>query len=254
MSDIFREVEEEIRHEEYKKLWDKYGPYVIVVAIFIAIGTLGYQLWHSYTLNQRRAQSDRYFAVAELAAQGQAPAELAEAWRALAEDSQDGYRVLARFQQAAALVKAGEIEAAVAVYDRIASDGGADDILLGLARIKAAQALLDIASASDIKARVASLMGDDNPWRFSAREAVAVSAFRAGDLDTARSEFERLVLDARTPPSLRARATEMIDVLGPPPGQEAAASEALAPPASPPAGDATAPAAPAFPSAPAAQE
>ena len=29
MSDIFREVDEDIRREQYKKLWDRFGAYVI---------------------------------------------------------------------------------------------------------------------------------------------------------------------------------------------------------------------------------
>ena len=29
MSDIFREVDEDIRHERYRRLWDRYGSYVL---------------------------------------------------------------------------------------------------------------------------------------------------------------------------------------------------------------------------------
>ena len=42
MSDIFREVDEEIRHERYKRLWDRFGPYLIAVALLIVVGTAAF--------------------------------------------------------------------------------------------------------------------------------------------------------------------------------------------------------------------
>ena len=38
MSDIFREVDEDLRHEQYKKLWDRFGIYVIGLAVLIVLG------------------------------------------------------------------------------------------------------------------------------------------------------------------------------------------------------------------------
>ena len=38
MSDIFHEVEEEVRREHYEKLWKKYGNYVIAVASVLVLG------------------------------------------------------------------------------------------------------------------------------------------------------------------------------------------------------------------------
>ncbi len=45
MSDIFREVEEEVRREQAKKLWDRYGAYVIGVAVLLVAVTAGYRGW-----------------------------------------------------------------------------------------------------------------------------------------------------------------------------------------------------------------
>ncbi len=45
MSDIFREVDEDIRHEKYRRLWDRFGSWVIAVAVLIVVGTGGYRGW-----------------------------------------------------------------------------------------------------------------------------------------------------------------------------------------------------------------
>ena len=216
MSDPFREVDEELRNEQYKKLWARYGNFVIAAAVVIAGGTLAYQGWQTYSKAQRESQSDEYIAAVELLASGATPNQAAEAFQAVANESSSGYRLLARFRTAALLMEADKIAEAVAVYDQISIDGSATSIFQDLARIRAVQSLTDSASLSDIKARVTRLLNDENPWRFSARETVALVAYREGKLEEARSGFISLVLDLQTPDSIKARANEMIAIMGPP--------------------------------------
>ena len=48
MSDIFREVDEEVRREQLKKLWDRYGNFVIAALILVVVGVAawrGYAWW-----------------------------------------------------------------------------------------------------------------------------------------------------------------------------------------------------------------
>lgn len=215
MSDIFREVDEEVRHEQYKKLWAQYGHFAIAAAIVIAGGTLAYQGWQSYSKSQRESQADQYVAAVELLASEDTPDRAIAAFQEVARESGTGYRLLAALREAALLAHSGQITQAVAVYDQISSDSAFESIFQDLAKIRAAQALADSASLSDIKTRVASLLTDLNPWRFSAREIVALAAYREGNLAEARAGFESLVLDPLAPQSVKTRANEMISALGP---------------------------------------
>ena len=50
MSDIFREVDEEVRRDQFKKLWERYGIFIIALAVlFVAAvgGWRGYQWWQA---------------------------------------------------------------------------------------------------------------------------------------------------------------------------------------------------------------
>ena len=38
VSDIFHEVDEEVRREQLKKLWDRYGIYLIALAVLVVVG------------------------------------------------------------------------------------------------------------------------------------------------------------------------------------------------------------------------
>ena len=74
MSDIFREVDEELKQEHYKKLWKKFGPTVIGVVVVIVAAVGGYQAWQAWDLDRRLDESDRY--AAALALQDQVAARI----------------------------------------------------------------------------------------------------------------------------------------------------------------------------------
>ena len=87
MSDIFREVDEEVRHEQYKKLWSQYGHFVIAAAVVIAGGTLAYQGWQSYSKSQRESQADRYMVAVETLGSADSPEQAIVAFKDVTEDS-----------------------------------------------------------------------------------------------------------------------------------------------------------------------
>lgn len=213
MAEIFHEVDEDVRRERYGKLWKTYGKYVAGAIVGIVVATVAVVGWRQYQQSQREVEGQRFAAALALAVEGRS-ADAANAFTELAGDAGGGYGVLARFQAAAALKAAGASDRAVAVYDQIAANGGGGEVLADLASLLAVQTLLDRASASELEQRLEPLLGDDNPWRYSARELAALVALKAGDRDAAREGFAALADDAAAPAGLRARAAEMLAALG----------------------------------------
>jgi len=210
LADVFNEVDEELRQEQYKKLWKKYGKYVAAVAVVVVLGTAGSVGWKEYKIAARESESARFVAAVRLIESGD-PAQGSAALAALAEDAGSGYRTLARLRQAAALREAGDHGVAVSVYDRLVTDGDADKNLRDLARLLAAQAMLDLGTAKEgVVKRLEPLLTDDNPWRYSARELLGALALQEGDIDTATREFTALSDDLTAPPGIRARAAELL--------------------------------------------
>src|SRR5258708_8443911 len=46
LSDIFQEVDEEVRREQLKKLWDRYGIYAVIAAFLVVAGIAA---WRGYS-------------------------------------------------------------------------------------------------------------------------------------------------------------------------------------------------------------
>src|SRR5437773_8389890 len=70
VSDIFREIDEELRRDNLRKLWSRYGRYVIAAAVFVLVVAGAIVAWRDHQLSERRAQSARYAAALSLTRDG----------------------------------------------------------------------------------------------------------------------------------------------------------------------------------------
>jgi hypothetical protein len=214
MSDnsFFREVDEAVRHDQYKALWDKYGVVILVLAAAVIAGVAGYKGWTYWQERQSREAGTEFTQALALETGGD-PTKAQEAFASLAEDGPQGYRVLSRFQIAAGEAKAGETEKAVASYDALATDASVDPILQGLATVQAATLRVDKADYAEMERRLKGLIDGNTAWRFSARELLGLSAYQHNDMRAAEEQFSALLSDQGTPPNLRDRANMMLALI-----------------------------------------
>jgi hypothetical protein len=211
LSDIFQEVDEEVRREQLKKLWDRYGIFVVIAACLVvaAIGAWrGYLWWEA----KKAAEAGAAFEAASTLAETGKHSEAEAAFAKIAVDGTAGYRHLARLREAAELAQ-GDAKAAIAVYDKIAADGSVAPVLQDLAALRAGALLLDTASFAEAKQRLEPLTGDDRTFRHTARELLVLSAWRAGDSAVAKRWFDMIIADVQTPAATRSRV-EMLMALG----------------------------------------
>jgi hypothetical protein len=214
LSDIFSEVDEEVRRDELKVIWDRYGVYMIAVCVAVILGVGGFKGWQAYQVSQAHDNGARYAEALELSRTGKPDAAL-KLFTQIRDSGPAGYAALASFQVAAAEAKAGRSDQAVKIYDRLAARSGLDGTLRDLARVKAGFILLDHGKPGDVKKRVGDLNKPDNPWRNSAREILALDAFKRGDMKQASTLFGAVLAERAAPPGMRRRAQVMLSVILP---------------------------------------
>ena len=210
MSDIFREIDEELRRENLLKLWERYGRYVIAAAIVLLLIAGGFAAWRSHQRALREAQSERFAAALSLFREGKYD-EAGKLFQVVGSEG-GGYATLAGFEQAAVLAKRGDHKGAAAAYDRIAaSDAGPPfhDLAILLASL---EELSTVPPQTTID-RLKPLTQKGNPWRPTALELTAVAELKGGDRTAALATYKSLAADASVPPALRARAVEMTKAL-----------------------------------------
>ncbi|WP_062011344.1 tetratricopeptide repeat protein [Aureimonas sp. AU4] len=223
---FIREVNEEVRRERMERLGRRYGAIAIAVAVAIVLGVGAYVLWERYREGLEAADGTRFVEAGALIDGGK-PDEARPILEALASNGVAAYPTLARLRLAD-LAQAGDPAAAVPLFDAVANDGSAPQNLRDAAAVRAAYILVDTGTLQDVRARVERLTVESEPMRYVAREAVALSAFKAGDVETARPLFQQLAEDLGTPRGIKQRAGLMVETI-------AASTPAAAPAASAPA-------------------
>src|SRR5690606_2108469 len=171
MSDdnFIREVNDEIRKDKAKAIWDRYGPALIAAVVLIILGTaayVGYRYWDELRANRA---GDAYSQALVLADSGRNDEALA-AFAQLEKDGYGAYPLLARMRAATVKADKGDVDAAVKDFDAVAADASIPAVLRDMAKLRAALLLVDHGSFADVSSRVEALTADTNPLRHSARE------------------------------------------------------------------------------------
>ena len=211
MSDIFHEVDEEVRREQLKKLWDRYGNYVVAAAVLVVVvlaAWRGYQWWEA----KKAAETGAAFEAAAALAEAGKHADAEAAYAKIVADGTAGDRHLARLREAAQLAQV-DAKAAVAAYETIAADASVGPVLQDLAALRAGAMLIDTGSFDEARRVLEPLAGNDRTFRHTAREMLVLAAWRAGDASAAKRWFDVISTDVQTPSATRTRV-EMLMALG----------------------------------------
>jgi len=211
VADIFNEVDEEVRREQLKKLWDKYQNYIIAVVIVTVVAVGG---WRAYQWRQAKeaARAGAAFDQAMTLSAAGKHAEAEAAFAKIAQEGSRGYRELARMQAAGEIAQR-DAKAGVQAYDAIASDQRLSQSLRDLAAVKAATLLVDTEPYDNMRQRLEAAAAPDRTYRHTARELLAVSAWRANDAAVARKWAEMINGDPAAPPDMQRRMQMLLALL-----------------------------------------
>jgi len=211
VSDIFREIDEELRRDNLLKLWSRYGRYVVALAVLVLVVAGGIVAWRDHQLSERRAQSTRYAAALSFVRESK-NAEAAKVFATVAQEG-GGYADLASFEEAELLARSGDRKGAVASYDRIAVASELDPAFRDLAVLLSVLHDMPDADPQAMIDRLAPMTRAGNPWRPTALELTAAARLKSGDKSGALALYRSLADDLAAPQGLRARAAEMAAAL-----------------------------------------
>jgi hypothetical protein len=208
---LFREVDEEVRQEQFKKLWDRFGNYFVALCFVIVAAVAGVKGYQYYQKKQSEAAAVVYFDGVKRAADG----KFDDAMRALTAVNHPGFKQLGLLQQASVLAEQGKTKEAVAAYDALAADVSMDASLRDLARIRAGYLLADSLKPDELISRLGNFDKEGQVWRNAAREVFGLAAYRTGDYSMADRYMNAIFADQDTPQDMRQRAQMMIQLLTP---------------------------------------
>ena len=212
MSDIFHEVDEEVRRERLNKLWERYGNLLVAAAVVVVAGIAGwrgYGWWEAKKAAESGAAFQTAMSLSEAGKHSEAEVDFAK----IAGSGTSGYRNLARLRAAAELAEI-DPKAATGAYDKIAADGAVGPVLADLASLRAGGLLIDAGAFDDARTKLEPLTGSDRVFHHTAREFLVLAAWRAGDTTQAKRWIDMIMTDAQTPPATRTRVEMLVALTG----------------------------------------
>jgi hypothetical protein len=204
MADIFREVDEDVRRDKAVVFFKQNVKWLVGAALIVVCATGAWRYYDYARTQAAEKASARYEDALQLAHDGKS-AEAQAAFEAIAKDAPAGYRTLARLR-AIDEIAAHDPAAAIKAYDALAADPAYDVSFTSVARLRAAMLAIDIDDPKTFEQKVTPLAGPTGVFRNSARELLALAAFKAGDYDAAGRWLDAIVSDPDAPSGLRSRA------------------------------------------------
>ncbi|HEV7306711.1 tetratricopeptide repeat protein [Ensifer sp.] len=209
---FIREVNEELRSDQMKSIWTRFGGVIVAIAVMIVLGTIG-KVGYDYWQDSASSKSgDAFLQALNLAKENKSDEALA-ALNGLEKEGYGAYPVLARLRAATLQAQKGETDAAVKAFSDIGKDAGVPEAIRDAARLRAAYLLVDGGSYEQVSAEVEQLTTPQNNMRHSAREVLGLAAYKAGDYAKAKTWFQQIVDDAQTPRNVTGRAQMLLDVI-----------------------------------------
>lgn len=208
MTDIFREVDEEVRREQLKKLWERYQTLVVIVVFLVVAGVGGWRVYEWWQMRRATEVGTRFENGIVLSESGKH--EEAEAvFARIAEDGTSSYRALAKLRQGAELAQRDQT-AAITLYRQIAADSDVEAVMRDLAAVRAASLMIDAGSYNDARKLIEPIVQGRRDMRHTARELLALAAYKAGDRALANKWYAAILADPDAPQSSRTRVEILI--------------------------------------------
>jgi hypothetical protein len=210
---FYREVDEELRRDQMKTYWERFGKLVIagVVLLLALIG--GYIWWQNQKEVKAGERSATLVEAFDDVAAGRKKAAIPKL-DALVESGSDGHRAAALLTKADIAIEAKDLKGAAALYRQVADDSGLARPYRDLALVRMTAVELDTLPPQAVIDRLKGLAVPGNPWFGSAGEMTALSYLKQGKPQQAAGIFAAMAKDKKLPDTLRSRATQMAGSLG----------------------------------------
>jgi hypothetical protein len=210
-SEVFREVDEEYRRDRMIAFWRRYGTAVAVAAVAVMLVALGINYYMRRLELQKEAETARFEALLS----GIQPGNEQEAIQNLAAYAATAKPIkatLAMLTEASLRQRTGNLTAAAQVYHQIADGNQAPQDLKDLAIVRLGYLAADADKPEPLIPRLQAIADKDSPWRYSAREAVALLTAKAGQREAAAKMFSDLAQAPGAPIDLAERARALADL------------------------------------------
>ena len=209
MSDILRQVDEELRQDRLLNLWRRYRIYLIGGLILLISAVLGYQINKSINQSFYEGEVEKYISTSDLVDFNQVVENLGK----IENSNQLLISGIAQIKIATLLMENGKIQESKAKLLEIINEGNADAILTDLATYFYLMSSLNDISIDEINTYLTSNKLEKSSFKYLFKEIIAIKNLLAGNIKISNEKFDELINDKNTPRDIIIRAAKFLDTI-----------------------------------------
>ena len=166
MSDVFQEVDEELREEKYKSIWRKFRYYVIGGLILFILGIATNAFWKDYNLKEINDRSEKFFTAIEMAQEDKVNAiTLLEKFANQEERNSEYNALIARFTEAAIRRSEKDFNGALLIYQSL-EDNNISNFYEDYAKLSSVEMLIALNNKKDAKLILDDLISNTSDLKY----------------------------------------------------------------------------------------
>ncbi len=210
---FLREVEEDLKNESLKKLWDKYGLFIVVFVTAVLTLAVSYESIKSWYIRRAENWANAYSVALALQNQGKYQ-ESIDALNMIINKNFGAYAPLAKMQQVNVLLDSGKQALALDKLAELIADKKYPSQLRDVAIIKLASFKQDEAPRAEMEKILSPIISQpDNSWYATAQYMMAAVSLRDGDKEHAKAIYDSLLKDNNVSEELKNKIKDILSVL-----------------------------------------
>jgi len=208
MSDILRQVDEDLRKDRLLRIWKLYGIYIVGFILFILIALSSYQYYLSSTKSKNEAILEKYINAINLTDKSISINQLIE----LDESSNLYIKGLSKLKRADLYFDMKKKDQALKLLESISIDNSLDEVIRDLAFYKYLMVQLDVLNKDRFIEIIESRHLEQSKFKYHFKELKALKLLIDGDQDKALEIFESIILDEESPIDLKTRSKKFKEI------------------------------------------
>ena len=208
MSDVLRQIDEDLRKDKLNKLWKNYGLYIIVLIITIILAVIGYQIKVSSDKSSNQKLVETFLATSN----NEDIENVLNNFDIIINSNNNYLSGLAELKKTNLLIKNGNYEEGLFVLKKVINNKKYDPVINDLATYLLLMLLLEDLNDNEFSTYLSKDKIETSKLKFLFMEIKAIRNLILGDFEQAKKEFIDLKNTIDLPIEIRTRAGKFLEL------------------------------------------
>tara|TARA_Y100000816_G_scaffold254311_1_gene206409 strand:+ start:856 stop:1491 length:636 start_codon:yes stop_codon:yes gene_type:complete len=210
MSDILRQIDEDLRKDRLREIWKSYGLYAVTLILVIILSVIGYQINISLDKSKNEKLVEIYF---DAISKDNSSIEVFTKLDELIESDNNYLASIAGLKKVELLLKNGDNENSIIELEKILINEENDVTIRNLAAYKLLMTNIKILNIDDFKSYLGVNESEKSDFNYLFKELLAIKYFLDGDLNNSIQTFQDLINQLNVSPEIILRANKFIELI-----------------------------------------